>query len=37
MNGWHSVVVLAEAHAKGIKADYAAAWPNIRKRAFEAS
>ncbi|MDN4631367.1 GH92 family glycosyl hydrolase [Sphingomonas sp. PsM26] len=37
MNGWHSVVVLAEAHAKGIKADYAAAWPNIRKRAFDAS
>ncbi|PNU02243.1 GH92 family glycosyl hydrolase [Novosphingobium guangzhouense] len=35
MNGWHSVVVLAEAHAKGIVADYAAAWPNIRKRAFD--
>jgi predicted alpha-1,2-mannosidase len=35
MNGWHSVVVLAEAHAKGIEADYAAAWPNIRRRAFD--
>jgi predicted alpha-1,2-mannosidase len=35
MNGWHAVVVLAEAHAKGIKADYAAAWPNIRRRAFD--
>ena len=36
MNGWHSVAVLAEAHAKGIDADYAAAWPNIRRRAFDA-
>ncbi|SEM75936.1 alpha-1,2-mannosidase, putative [Sphingomonas gellani] len=36
MNGWHSVVVLAEAQAKGIDADYAAAWPNIRRRAFDA-
>lgn len=35
MIGWHSVSVLAEAHAKGIEADYAAAWPNIRKRAFD--
>lgn len=35
MIGWHSVSVLAEAQAKGIKADYAAAWPNIRKRAFD--
>jgi predicted alpha-1,2-mannosidase len=35
MIGWHSVSVLAEAHAKGIKADYAAAWPNIRRRAFD--
>ncbi len=35
MIGWHSVSVLAEAHAKGVKADYAAAWPNIRRRAFD--
>ncbi len=35
MIGWHSVAVLAEAHAKGIAADYAAAWPNIRRRAFD--
>ncbi len=35
MIGWHAVSVLAEAHAKGIQADYAAAWPNIRKRAFD--
>ncbi|MET3827340.1 putative alpha-1,2-mannosidase [Sphingomonas sp. PvP055] len=35
MIGWHSVVILAEAHAKGVKADYAAAWPNIRRRAFD--
>ncbi len=35
MIGWHAVSVLAEAHAKGIKADYAAAWPNIRRRAFD--
>src|SRR3546814_11874239 len=35
MIGWHGVSVLAEAHAKGIEADYAAAWPNIRRRAFE--
>ncbi len=35
MIGWHSVSVLAEAHAKGIEADYAAAWPNIRRRAFD--
>jgi predicted alpha-1,2-mannosidase len=37
MNGWHAVVVLAEAHAKGITADYAAAWPNMRRRAFDPS
>ncbi|RHW19305.1 glycoside hydrolase family 92 protein [Sphingomonas gilva] len=37
MIGWHSVVVLAEAKAKGIEADYAAAWPNIRRRAFDRS
>ncbi|WP_429276812.1 GH92 family glycosyl hydrolase [Novosphingobium gossypii] len=37
MNGWHSVVVLADAHAKGIEADYAAAWPNIRRRSFDAA
>lgn len=35
MIGWHSVSVLAEAKAKGIRADYAAAWPNIRRRAFD--
>ncbi|MES3083173.1 GH92 family glycosyl hydrolase [Sphingomonas faeni] len=35
MIGWHSVSVLAEACAKGIKADYAAAWPQIRSRAFD--
>jgi predicted alpha-1,2-mannosidase len=35
MIGWHSVSVLAEAKAKGIEADYAAAWPNIRRRAFD--
>ena len=35
MIGWHSVSVMAEACAKGIKADYAAAWPNIRRRAFD--
>ncbi|HEX5182647.1 MAG TPA: GH92 family glycosyl hydrolase [Allosphingosinicella sp.] len=35
MIGWHSVSVLAEAHRKGIAADYAAAWPNIRRRAFD--
>ncbi|MDF0487881.1 GH92 family glycosyl hydrolase [Sphingomonas sp. H39-1-10] len=35
MNGTHSVVVLAEAYRKGIPADYAAAWPNIRKHAFD--
>jgi predicted alpha-1,2-mannosidase len=36
MIGWHSVVTMAEAHAKGIEADYAAAWPAIRRRAFDA-
>lgn len=35
MIGWHAVSVLAEARAKGIEADYAAAWPNIRRRAFD--
>ncbi|WHO39868.1 GH92 family glycosyl hydrolase [Sphingobium sp. AP49] len=35
MIGWHAVSVLAEAQAKGIKADYAAAWPAIRRRAFD--
>lgn len=35
MIGWHAVSVLAEAQAKGIEADYAAAWPNIRRRAFD--
>ncbi len=35
MIGWHSVAIMAEAAAKGIDADYAAAWPAIRTRAFE--
>ena len=35
MIGWHSVSVMAEAKVKGIEADYAAAWPNIRRRAFD--
>ncbi|WP_242125453.1 GH92 family glycosyl hydrolase [Sphingobium sp. Sx8-8] len=35
MIGWHSVAVLAEARAKGIAADYAAAWPGIEKRLFD--
>jgi len=37
MIGWHGVVPLAEAQAKGIPADYAAAWPAIRKRSFDFS
>jgi predicted alpha-1,2-mannosidase len=37
MIGWHAVAVLAEARAKGIPADYAAAWPAIRARAFDPS
>ncbi len=35
MIGWHAVPVLAEAQAKGIRADYAAAWPAIAKRSFD--
>jgi predicted alpha-1,2-mannosidase len=35
MIGWHGVSVMAEACAKGVKADYAAAWPQIRRRAFD--
>ncbi|NIJ20350.1 putative alpha-1,2-mannosidase [Sphingomonas naasensis] len=35
MIGWHGVVPIAEAHAKGIPADYAAAWPAIAKRSFD--
>jgi predicted alpha-1,2-mannosidase len=35
MIGWHAVPVLAEAMAKGIPGDYAAAWPGIAKRAFD--
>lgn len=35
MIGWHSVSVLAEAQAKGIPGDYAAAWPAIAKRSFD--
>ena len=35
MIGWHGVSVLAEAQAKGIPADYAAAWPAIAKRSFD--
>lgn len=37
MIGWHGVSVLAEAQAKGIPADYAAAWPAIRRRSFDVS
>jgi predicted alpha-1,2-mannosidase len=37
MIGWHGVVPLAEAQAKGIKADYAAAWPAIARRSFDFS
>jgi len=35
MIGWHGVVPLAEAQAKGIPADYAAAWPAIARRSFD--
>ncbi|MBT0667946.1 glycoside hydrolase family 92 protein [Novosphingobium profundi] len=35
MIGWHAVPVLAEALAKGIEADYAAAWPDIKRRALD--
>ncbi len=36
MIGYHSAVVLAEAHAKGFGGiDYAAAWPLFRKRAMD--
>ncbi|MEG3175465.1 GH92 family glycosyl hydrolase [Sphingomonas sp. RB3P16] len=35
MIGWHGVVPLAEARAKGVPADYAAAWPAIAKRSFD--
>ncbi|MDP1027650.1 GH92 family glycosyl hydrolase [Sphingomonas sp. KR1UV-12] len=35
MIGWHGVVPLAEAQAKGIAADYAAAWPAIARRSFD--
>ncbi|WP_271166003.1 GH92 family glycosyl hydrolase [Brevundimonas intermedia] len=37
MIGWHAVPVLAEAMAKGIVADYAAAWPAIARRSFDFS
>lgn len=37
MIGWHGAVPIAEAHAKGIPADYAAAWPAIAKRSFDFS
>lgn len=37
MIGWHGVVPIAEAQAKGIRADYAAAWPAIRRRSFDFS
>lgn len=37
MIGWHAVPVLAEALAKGIPADYAAAWPAIARRSFDFS
>lgn len=35
MIGWHAVPVLAEARAKDIPADYAAAWPGIARRSFD--
>ncbi len=36
MIGYHSVVVIAEAHAKGFTGiDYAKAWPMFRKRGFD--
>lgn len=35
MIAWHSVSVLAESRAKGIPADYAAAWPGIERRLFD--
>jgi predicted alpha-1,2-mannosidase len=36
MIGYHSAVVLAEAHAKGFRGvDYASAWPVFRKRAMD--
>ncbi|HJU26935.1 MAG TPA: GH92 family glycosyl hydrolase, partial [Rhodanobacteraceae bacterium] len=36
MIGYHSIVVIAEAHAKGFTGiDYARAWPLFRKRGFE--
>ncbi|MCU6453438.1 GH92 family glycosyl hydrolase [Sphingomonas sp. A2-49] len=37
MIGWHGVSVLAEAQAKGIPGDYAAAWPAIARRSFDVS
>jgi len=35
MIGWHAVPVLAEARAKGVPGDYAAAWAGVKKRAFD--
>ncbi len=36
MIGYHSIVVIAEAHAKGFTGiDYAKAWPMFRKRGFD--
>lgn len=35
MIGWHAVPVMAEARAKGIAADYAAAWGGVSKRSFD--
>ena len=35
MIGWHSLPILAEAQAKGIPGDYAAAWPAIARRSFD--
>jgi predicted alpha-1,2-mannosidase len=35
MIGWHAVSVLAEARAKDIPGDYAAAWPNVLRKAFD--
>ncbi|KQN00352.1 GH92 family glycosyl hydrolase [Sphingomonas sp. Leaf25] len=35
MIGWHAVPVLAEARAKGVPGDYAAAWGGVKKRSFD--
>ncbi|SFF72903.1 alpha-1,2-mannosidase, putative [Novosphingobium sp. CF614] len=35
MIAWHGVAVMAEARAKGFRADYAAAWPGVKRRLFD--